>query len=136
MEKIHINALVNAGIDKVWKYYNHPEHIVHWNFASDDWMCPKAESELKPGGKYLARMEAKDGSFGFDFEAIFDTVKEPETVAYTMLDGRQAVVSFQALDGKTQVDIHFDPEQTNPLEMQKQGWQAILNNFKKYTEAN
>lgn len=136
MNKIHINALVNAGIDKVWQYYNQPQHIVHWNFASDDWMCPKAESELKSGGKYLARMEAKDGSFGFDFEAIFDIVKEPETVSYTMLDGRQAVVSFQALNGKTQVDIHFDPEQTNPLEMQKQGWQAILNNFKKYTEAN
>jgi uncharacterized protein YndB with AHSA1/START domain len=135
-EKITIDAFINAGIDKTWQYYNQPRHIVNWNFASEDWCCPNVETDFMAGGKYLARMEAKDGSFGFDFEAVFDEVLEPKKVAYTMTDGRKAEIKFKEVDGRTQVKIQFDPEQTNSRELQQNGWQAILNNFKKYVESN
>ncbi|MFD2200941.1 SRPBCC family protein [Shivajiella indica] len=134
-EKITIDAIVNAEIGKVWQYYNHAQHIVNWNFASDDWCCPKVETDFRAGGKYLARMEAKDGSFGFDFEAVFDEVLEQEKVAYTMPNGRRVDIAFQEENGQTNVQIQFDPEQTHPREMQQDGWQAILNNFKKYVES-
>jgi uncharacterized protein YndB with AHSA1/START domain len=135
-EKITIEAIVNSDIAKTWKYYNQANHIVNWNFASDDWCCPKVETDFKAGGKYLARMEAKDGSFGFDFEAVFDEVREPESVVYTMGDGRRAEIEFKEEDEKTLVKISFDPEQTNSRELQQNGWQSILNNFKKYVESN
>jgi uncharacterized protein YndB with AHSA1/START domain len=134
-EKITINAIVNAEIEKIWQYYNQAEHIVNWNFANDDWCCPKVESDFKTGGKYLARMEAKDRSFGFDFEAVYDEIREPEWVAYTMGDGRRAEIEFKEKGDKTLVKIRFDPEQSNSRELQQNGWQAILNNFKKYVES-
>ncbi|MGY6741613.1 MAG: SRPBCC family protein [Cecembia sp.] len=134
-EKIIIDAIVNAEIEKVWQYYNQPKHIVNWNFASDDWCCPNVESDFQAGGKYLARMEALDGSFGFDFEAVFDEIREPEWVAYTMGDGRRAKIEFREEGERTVVKIIFDPEQTNSRELQQNGWQAILNNFKKYVES-
>jgi uncharacterized protein YndB with AHSA1/START domain len=111
-----------------------PEHITKWNFASDDWCCPRASNDLKKGGKYAARMEAKDGSFGFDFEAIYDKVDNQKEIAYTMGDGRQAVTTFEDLGGKTKVTTIFDAESQNPVEMQRDGWQAIMNNFKKHVE--
>lgn len=135
-EKIIISANVNAKIEKIWQYYNQAQHIVNWNFASDDWCCPKVESDFKAGGKYVARMEAKDGSFGFDFEAVFDDIREPEWVAYTMGDGREAEIEFKEEGEITLVKISFDPEQTNSRELQQNGWQAILNNFKKYVETH
>ncbi|RPA69356.1 activator of HSP90 ATPase [Cyclobacteriaceae bacterium YHN15] len=135
-EKITIEAIVNTDVAKTWQYYNQPQHIVNWNFASEDWCCPKVETDFMAGGKYLARMEAKDGSFGFDFEAVFDEILEPKKVAYTMTDGRKAEIKFKEVDGRTQVKIQFDPEQTNSRELQQNGWQAILNNFKKYVESN
>jgi uncharacterized protein YndB with AHSA1/START domain len=135
-EKITIEAIVNTDVAKAWQYYNQPQHIVNWNFASEDWCCPKVETDFMAGGKYLARMEAKDGSFGFDFEAVFDEVLEPKKVAYTMTDGRKTEIKFKEVDGRTQVKIQFDPEQTNSRELQQNGWQAILNNFKKYVESN
>lgn len=134
--KIKIRAMINAGTDKVWKFYTHPEHITKWNFASDDWQCPRATVDLRPGGKHSARMEAKDGSFGFDFEAIYDEILIGEKISYTMTDGRHAEVLFRKIDNHTEITIHFDPEQTNPVELQRDGWQAILNNFKKYVENN
>jgi len=134
--KITINTLVSADVNKVWKYYNSPEHITKWNFASDDWHCPKAENDLREGGRLKSRMEAKDGSFGFDFEAIYDEVIEHEKIAYTLTDGRNVETLFEIADGKIKVITTFDAEKQNPVEMQREGWQAILDNFKKYVEAN
>ncbi|KPM48115.1 SRPBCC family protein [Jiulongibacter sediminis] len=136
MEKIKIEAEVNAPVSKVWEYWTAPEHIVNWNFASDDWCCPSASNDLKAGGKYSARMEAKDGSFGFDFTAVYDKVVQNSLIQYTMEDGRVALTDFEDLGDSTKVTTHFDAEDQNPVEMQQQGWQAILNNFKTYIEKN
>ncbi len=134
--KIAVEATISADTKKVWEYWTKPEHITKWNFASDDWHCPKAENDLKPGGKYSARMEAKDGSWGFDFEAVYDEIINQKTLTYTMSDGRQATTDFENLSDKTKVIITFDAESENSEEMQRQGWQAILDNFKKYVETN
>lgn len=135
-DKILIHAIVLADIEKVWDYYTRPEHITKWNFASDDWQCPHASNDMRVGGKYLARMEAKDGSFGFDFEAVYEQIIVAERFSYTMPDGREVQVTFKDADGKTEVSINFDAETENSIELQRQGWQAILDNFKKYTEMN
>lgn len=134
--KITISATIAANTQKVWDYWTDPEHITNWNFASDDWHCPSAENELRVGGKYRARMEAKDGSFGFDFEAVYDEVIDKKKITYTMTDGRAATTWFETAGDKTKVTTTFDPENENPMDMQRDGWQAILNNFKKYVEAN
>lgn len=134
--KITVAATVAADANKAWDYYTKPEHITQWNFATDDWQCPKAENDLRTGGKYTARMEAKDGSFGFDFEAVYDEVNKPHTLTYTMGDGRKAATHFEDLGGSTKVTTTFDAEQEHDADMQQQGWQAILNNFKQYTENN
>lgn len=134
--KIKIETTISAPPQKVWTYWTKPEHITKWNFASDDWQCPRATNDLRTGGKYSARMEAKDGSFGFDFVAVYDEVVDQKKIAYTMEDGRQAITEFQGLGDQTKVMTTFDAETQNPAEMQRQGWQAILNNFKSYTEKN
>lgn len=133
--KITIEATVSADSKKVWNCWTSPEHITRWNFATEDWQCPRAENDLRVGGKYSARMEAKDGSFGFDFEAIYDEVIVQKKLTYTMSDGRVATTDFEDLGGKTKVTTTFDAETENDAEMQRAGWQAILNNFKKYTES-
>ena len=134
--KIKIEATVSADIKKVWEYWTKPEHITKWNFASDDWHCPMAENDLKIGGKFNSRMEAKDGSFGFDFWGIYDEIVEHKKIVYTMGDGRQSTTNFKQIGDKTTITTLFDAEKENPVEMQKDGWQAILNNFKKYVEAD
>lgn len=134
MSKITIESVITANPKKVWDYWTEPKHITKWNFASDDWQCPKASNDLKVGGKYSARMEAKDGSFGFEFAAIYDEVVPQKKITYTMEDGRKATTTFEEMNGQTKVTTTFDAEKQNPEEMQKNGWQAILNNFKKYTE--
>jgi uncharacterized protein YndB with AHSA1/START domain len=134
--KLTVQADISAAPEKVWRYYTSPEHITQWNAASDDWHCPSAENDLRSGGKMRSRMEARDGSFGFDFEATYDRVRDQAEIAYTMTDGRQATVSFEHLGNQTRVVVTFDAETENPVEMQRQGWQAILDNFKKYTESN
>ncbi|WP_312507890.1 SRPBCC family protein [Chryseobacterium culicis] len=134
--KITVSAAINADARKVWNYYTSPEHITQWNFADPSWQCPSASNDMRVGGKYAARMEAKDGSFGFDFEAVYDEIKDGENFKYTMPDGRQVEVDFKEQEGQTQLNVAFDPENQNPEEMQKGGWQAILDNFKKYTESN
>jgi uncharacterized protein YndB with AHSA1/START domain len=133
---ITIEATVKAPVNKVWKYWTGPEHIVKWNNASDDWHTTRAENDVRVGGKFLSRMEAKDGSFGFDFGGVYDDVKENQLMAYTMGDGRKVTVTFSGQGNETHVVSTFEPENTNPIEMQRGGWQAILDNFKKYTEAN
>ena len=134
--KITVESTISAEPKKVWDYWTKPEHITKWNFASDDWHCPRAVNDLKVGGKMNSRMEAKDGSFGFDFEAIYDEVVDQKKITYTMGDGRQATTDFENLGGKTKLRTTFDAEDQNPVEMQKGGWQAIMNNFKKYVESN
>ena len=134
--KITIESIISANTKKVWDYYTSPEHITKWNFASDDWHCPKAENDLRVGGKLKSRMEAKDGSFGFDFEAIYDEVVDQKKLAYTMPDTRQVITNFENLGDKIKVTTTFDTENENPVEMQRAGWQSILDNFKKYVESN
>lgn len=136
-EKINITveATINAPVEKVWKLWTSPEHITKWNSASDDWHSPSAENDLRVGGRFTSRMEAKDGSMGFDFGGVYDEVKTNELIKYTMDDERKVSVSFSKEDGKTKVVETFEAEGTNPAEMQRDGWQAILNNFKKYAES-
>lgn len=132
--KITVRSAINADVKKVWEYYNQPEHIVKWNFADPLWHCPKATNDLRVGGRYVARMEAKDGSFGFDFTAIYNEVSEYEKIGYILDDGREVDIIFDSENGGTIVTISFDAEGQNPIELQKKGWQAILDNFKKYAE--
>ncbi|TLV04037.1 activator of HSP90 ATPase [Dyadobacter luticola] len=135
-DKVTVNATIDADAAKVWDYYTMPEHITKWNFADPSWCCPSASNDMQVGGKYAARMEAKDGSFGFDFEAVYDEVNPGKSFAYSMPNGRKVDVVFEPADDKTNVNVTFDAETENPVEMQKAGWQAILNNFKEYTESN
>jgi uncharacterized protein YndB with AHSA1/START domain len=132
---ITVQTTVNAPVEKVWQYFTSPEHITGWNYASDDWHSPRAENDLRPGGKFSARMEAKDGSMGFDFAGVYDEVKNNEFFAYTMGDDRKVKVNFKSLGDKTEVIETFEPENTFAPEYQQAGWQAILDNFKKYVES-
>lgn len=133
-DKITIQASINADIKTVWEKYTGPEHIINWNFASDDWCCPSASNDLKVGGKYIARMEAKDGSFGFDLEAIYDEIETHKKIKYHFSDNREIEIFFNGIENFTDIKIIFDAENENPLDMQRDGWQAILNNFKAYAE--
>lgn len=133
---ITIEATVFAPIEKVWAYWTEPQHITRWNHASDDWHSPYAENDLREGGKFLFRMEAKDGNFGFDFGGTYDVVKKPDYIEYTIGDGRKVKTYFINADGATKIVETFEAESTNSIEMQKNGWQAILDNFKNYTEKN
>ena len=119
----------------MWEAYTRPADITQWNFASDDWCCPSAEADLKVGGAYRARMEAKDGRFGFDFEAVYEEVEPQRALTLAMSDGRKARTTFESAGGGTKVTTVFDAEEQNSLEMQRDGWQAILNSFKSYLEA-
>lgn len=134
--KITVSAIINEPLLKVWNYWTSPEHITKWNFADPSWQCPKAENDLKVGGKYFARMEAKDGSFGFDFEAIYDVVIDQKELTYTMGDGRKASTLFENKSNNTIVTTTFDAENENAVDLQQTGWQMILNNFKNYVEHN
>jgi uncharacterized protein YndB with AHSA1/START domain len=133
---VTIENTINAPVEKVWERWTKPEHITKWNFASDDWHSPKAENDLRVGGKFSSRMEAKDGSMGFDFGGVYDDVKNNEYIEYTMGDGRNVKNYFKRDGDKTNVVVKFEAEGTNPVEMQRGGWQAILDNFKKYTEGS
>lgn len=134
--KITIQAVVAADRQKVWNCYTQPEHITKWNFAADTWHCPAASNDMRVGGKYLARMEAKDGSFAFDFEAVYNEIVDGEKFTYTMPDNREIQVSFEKMDDKTRVTVTFDPENVNPVDLQRDGWQSILDNFRRYAEEN
>jgi uncharacterized protein YndB with AHSA1/START domain len=133
--KLYITANIALKKQIVWDLYTNPLHIINWNFASDDWCCPRASNEVKVGGKYVGRMEAKDGSFGFDFEAIYNEVVVGEYFVYTTPDNRVIKATFQSIGDITELNIEFDAENQNALELQENGWQAILNNFKSYAES-
>ncbi|MFD2033880.1 SRPBCC family protein [Belliella marina] len=131
---ISISTNVKASLSQAWRSWTSSQHIVNWNFASDTWHCPKAELDLQVGGKFNYHMAAKDGSMAFDFEGTFDDVKEMESLAYTLADGRSVLVKFEQKEDHVLVTEEFEAEEMNSSEMQKNGWQAILDNFKKYTE--
>lgn len=135
--KITVEVCIHAPIEKIWQYWTEPEYISCWNFASDDWCSPRAENNLRVGGNFKSRMEAKDGSAGFDFEGTYTTVVENEKIEYVMVgdDGRKVSIEFVKQADSYKVIETFDAEEQNSLEMQKNGWQAILDNFKKCVEA-
>ena len=133
---ITVESTINAPVEKVWEIWTKPEHITKWNNASDDWHTPRAENDLQVGGSFVSRMEAKDGSMGFDFGGVYDAVRKNEYIEYTIGDGRKVKVTFNGQGNKTKVVESFEAENINSLEMQQGGWQAILDSFKKYTESN
>jgi len=133
---ITVSAIVNAPIGKVWEYWTTPESIIEWNSASEDWHTPRAENDLRVGGKVFSRMEAKDGSFGFDFGGVYGGVIEHKLISYTMGDGRKVEVNFLDEGDATKIIETFEAESANSFEQQKGGWQAILDNFKRYTESH
>jgi uncharacterized protein YndB with AHSA1/START domain len=133
--KITVEATVNAPVKKTWDAYNNPEDIKQWNQASADWHTTSSSVDLREGGKFSSRMEAKDGSMGFDFGGVYTKVVPNKTVAYRMGDGREAEVQFSESKGTTAVKVTFDAESTNPAEMQRGGWQAILDSFARHVEA-
>ncbi|MGV3589684.1 MAG: SRPBCC family protein [Adhaeribacter sp.] len=133
---ITVETTINAPVEKVWRCWTEPQHITKWNQASEDWHTTRAENDLRVGGQFLSRMEAKDGSFGFDFTGTYTAVQEHQLINYTMEDGRKVQILFNSQGAQTTVTETFDAEQTHSLEMQQTGWQAILDNFKKYVEAS
>lgn len=133
---ITVESTIQAPVAKVWEYWNEPEHIKKWAFASDDWHAPKAENDLRTGGTFSTTMAAKDGSFSFDFGGVYTQVKEHKLIEYTLGDERKVSILFSSIGDATKVVETFEAEDTHPVEMQQSGWQAILDNFRKYTEAN
>lgn len=133
---ITVQAVVNAPIDKVWERWTKPEHIVRWAFASDDWEAPSAENDLRAGGRFKTAMAAKDKSAGFDFTGTYTAVQEHKLIEYDIDDGRHVKVEFAESPEGVRITETFEPENTYPKDMQRSGWQAILDNFKKYAEAD
>lgn len=131
--KITVQTVVGAPIQLVWSVYTSPEHIVQWNAASDDWHTTSATVDLRVGGEFSSRMEAKDGSFGFDFAGTYTKVIDRNLLEYAFGD-RMASVAFQQEAEGVRVTVTFDAENEHPADMQQQGWQAILDNFKRHVE--
>lgn len=130
-DRLIVETVVDAPVAVAWQTYTAPEHVMQWNFASDDWHCPSASADLRDGGKFVSRMEARDGSMGFDFEGTYTKVVPQERIDYSFGD-RTATVEFLPRDGKTLVRVSFEPENEYPLEQQQGGWQAILNNYARH----
>jgi uncharacterized protein YndB with AHSA1/START domain len=134
--KITVETTINAPVEKVWEFWNEPSHINNWCTATPEWHTINAANDLKTGGKFSSRMEAKDGSMGFEFGGIYDVVKTNEQINYTMGDSRTVDISFSKTGNGTKIVETFEAEDQNPVEMQQMGWQAILNNFKSYVESH
>ena len=132
---ITIKTTIKASIEKVWEFWSSPEHITKWSFASPDWHTPYAENDLREGGKFKSTMAAKDGSMSFDFGGEYTLVEKYKAIEYVLEDGRKVEISFTETPNGVEVIESFDPETQNPEEMQRDGWQAILDNFKKYVES-
>jgi uncharacterized protein YndB with AHSA1/START domain len=132
---ITVEAVVKAPVDKAWACWNEPTHITKWAFASDDWHVPYAENDLRKDGTFKTTMAAKDGSMSFDFGGVYTAVETNKRIAYTMSDGRTVTVEFTPEGQSTRVVETFDAETQHSVDMQRAGWQAILDNFVKYTEA-
>ena len=134
MEPITIKNTINNRVETVWNAYNSEEDIKQWNHASDDWHCTSTVNDLRIGGKFRYRMEAKDGSAGFDFEGTYTTLDPFERIGYTIADGRKVDIAFKSKGETTKIKVTFEPEPTGLPETQREGWQTILNNFKSYVE--
>lgn len=136
MQQLTVTTEINKPVNDVWDFFSNPKHIVNWNFAHESWECPSAKNNLEAGGKLEVRMQAKDGSFGFDLIGIYDEVNENQSLKYHFEDGRKIEVIFEKLsENKTKITENFDPENQNPVDFQRDGWQAILDNFKIYAES-
>lgn len=133
-ENFTVETMIDAPLDTVWKCWTTPDDIVQWNNASDDWFTPSADNDLTEGGKFVFRMEARDGSSSFDFTGTYQKIREKQLLEYALIDDRKVTVTFEETDGQTKVTETFEPDAENPTEVQQQGWQAILDNFKKYVE--
>lgn len=133
---ITVQVKINAPVEIVWKLWTTSENIVKWNNASDDWHTTQSENDLRTGGKFLSRMEAKDGSAGFDFVGVYEKVKTNELIEYVIDDGRKVKIDFTSKGNKTKIVETFEAESIHSIEMQRGGWQSILDNFKKYAEKN
>ena len=136
MDPITVETTVDAPVGKVWSFFNDPAHITGWGKASEEWHTVKAANDLKEGGTFNYRMEARDGSQGFDFTGTYTEVVPHRLIRYTMSDGRKVSITFDEGDSQTRISETFDPEMENPVETQRGGWQAILDNFKSYVEGN
>lgn len=136
MEKITVGTTVNAPIEKVWDIWTNPKHIINWSTPSEDWHTTFAENDLKVDGQFKSTMAAKDGSMSFDSEGVYTSVEHHEKIEYRIADGREVTILFDDLGDRVKITESFDPENVNPLEMQKGGWQAIMDSFKNYTENN
>lgn len=137
LKKIQITTDIHAPVERVWEHWTQPERICQWNSASEDWHCPEAENELRVGGRFRSRMEARDGSQGFDFGGTYTSVEENRGLDYVLGDGRNVRVRFEDLgEGRTRVLEEFEAESTHTEEMQRSGWQAILTNFKRHVESS
>lgn len=133
---ITVEVQVTAGIDKVWKFWNEPKYIMQWTHATDDWHTPMAKNDLKVGGRFVTTMAARDGSAQFDFEGIYTNIKPQQIIEYEIPDGRKVKVEFKQKGNTVKVIETFDMESINPEERQRQGWQSILDNFKKLVESS
>ena len=131
---IEVEIIVHSPLEKVWDFWNNPVHILNWYFANDDWQAPLAENDLQEGGKFKITMSAKDGSFSFDFTGKYTKVEPMQEIEFEITDGRKVSVSFVKVEDGVKVIEKFEPETENTLELQKAGWQSILNNFKKLVE--
>jgi len=132
---ITVEAIINAPVLKVWKFWTSPEHIINWNYASDDWHTSRAEIDFRVGGSFMSRMEAKDGSFGFEFAGAYNEIENLKRIVYTLFDGRKVRINFETEGNSTTIVESFEAENENSVEIQKNGWQCILNNFKHYVES-
>jgi uncharacterized protein YndB with AHSA1/START domain len=132
---ITVKCKVEASIEVIWKLWTTPEHITNWNNASEDWYTPYAENDLRVGGKFKSTMAAKDGTMSFDFEGMYTEVKNHSFIEYRLADDRKVDIYFIGLEDGVEIIESFDPENENSEEMQREGWQAILDNFKKYVES-
>lgn len=133
---ITVKTVINAPVEKVWACWTEPRHITKWCQASDDWHAPHAENDLRNGGKFSTTMAARDGSVSFDFNGVYTNVVPNKVIEYILEDERKVTIHFAGKEKETEVVESFEAEGTHPVEMQQAGWQSILNNFKKYTEAN
>jgi uncharacterized protein YndB with AHSA1/START domain len=133
---VTVETVVRVPVEKAWMFWTTPDHIIQWNNASDDWHTPHAENDLRKGGRFLSRMEARDGSVGFDFNGVYDEIITHQEISYTMEDGRKVNIRFVPEGNVTKVIETFETENTHSVEMQRAGWQAILDNYKNHAESN
>jgi len=134
--QITVEVKVKLSVTQVWELWTNPMHIIHWNQASDEWHTSRAENDLRKYGRFLYRMEARDGSFGFDFSGEYRKIVNLKLIEYVLDDSRKVSITFDESNNETIITESFEVEEVNPPDLQRDGWQSILNNFKKYAESS